>query len=140
MVKYNTLIQIKDLREIENDTIKGLTVICRYNSERVFNFSLSELTFYFEGNSFKKDYSDYKISIEYSPKSQPKIFISEPNILENAPHRFPDKSLCLFKNSNFEWTNSNSIAKDIIPLIITWIYFYEIWLVTGIWKGKEAKH
>lgn len=141
MAKFNTFLQINDLREIENDTIIELTVkYNNFNSSRIFNFSLSEITFNFDGETVIKDYSKYKISIEYSQKKEPKIFIKEPVIAEDAPHRFSDKSLCLFKTSNFKWTNSSSIAKDIFPLIITWIYFNEIWLITGIWEGKEAKH
>ena len=28
-----------------------------------------------------------------------------------------------------------SIADTIIPWVIEWIYFYELWKITGAWKG-----
>lgn len=140
MAKFNPAIQIKKLKEIENDVIKNFTFNRKYNSTLIFNFYLTNILLNLNDISIEKDFSKYKIKIEYSHKKGPKIFIAEPTIENNAPHRFSDNSLCLFKNSNFTWKNGNSIATEIIPLIIMWIYFYEIWLITGIWEGKEAKH
>ena len=140
MAKYNPAIQIKGLKKIENDLINNLSFRWKYNSVLVFNFSLTNTFIYIEGKKNEKDFSNYKIRIEYSHKSEPKVFIDEPSILNSVPHRYPDKSLCLYKKTKFSWSNSNSIAKDIVTLIIMWVYYYEIWKITNVWYGREASH
>ena len=43
--------------------------------------------------------------------------------------------LCLFDPVAKEWDHSKSIALTTIPWAAEWLFFYEIWLATGKWKG-----
>jgi hypothetical protein len=51
------------------------------------------------------------------------------------PHRYNDGSLCLFDDEKGEWHPADSMAATILPWTSEWLYFYEIWLATGIWQG-----
>ena len=46
--------------------------------------------------------------------------------------------LCLYKPGNKEWMKHYSIAKTIVPWAIEWLYYYEIWQITGDWQGGGA--
>ena len=141
MAKYNHAIQIIGLREIEkNNIIKNFSFERRYNSSYTFHFSLTEISMNYEEYQLERNFSSYRIRIECSNIESPKVFIDNPTIWINTPHINGDRSLCLFKVTNFQWFDSNSIAKDIVPLIYMWVYFYEKWQITGVWLGKEAIH
>jgi len=138
MAKFNPAIQIKGLKEIE--LIENLTYSRKYNSAYSFNFNFKKTVI--GAGDLKRvfDFSKYLIKIEYSTKEEPKVFILDPAIKENAKHLFSDKSLCLYKKNKYKWQNSSSIATEIIPLIIMWVYYYELWLITNVWYGREASH
>lgn len=82
----------------------------------------------------------YTIKIVYD-RVAPDVFVVSPNLLKSFPHRYPDKSLCLYypKDKSYNYKTS-IIANTIIPWTAEWLYFYEKWLETGIWWGKEAPH
>ncbi len=88
---------------------------------------------------------EYTIRIELECFSGPnrrgrvKIVVISPQLRKHnnqkIPHLYPDGSLCLFYPSNREWDSTQLVAETIIPWISLWLYFYEIWLITGEWKG-----
>ncbi|MFN7118874.1 MAG: hypothetical protein ACK4TA_18890 [Saprospiraceae bacterium] len=135
--------QISDLKMIQKGgIIKELKIIpsFRNKSVKLFEFKLLPAIIKTSLGNIDYDFSKYKIRIKYNNNSIPITHIIAPYIVPNAPHRYRNKSLCLYKQSNFQWTNNNSLAKDIVPLIMMWIYFYEDWLVSNVWKGDEAEH
>lgn len=52
-----------------------------------------------------------------------------------VPHMYSDGSLCLFYPGYDEWKYSDSWAETLIPWASLWLYYYELWLMTGEWIG-----
>jgi hypothetical protein len=82
----------------------------------------------------------YQIVIHYRLGGTPKVTVKSPEIKDAAPHRYKDKSLCLFKSDEQPWRGSELIAETIIPWTASWLYYYELWLDTDQWYGPEANH
>ena len=98
----------------------------------------------------------YPVALEYSIGWKPKVFVSGDGVKKiddpDFPHVFHrdieknEIQLCLCYGDDF--TSEMLIAETYIPWAIEWLYYYEIWLVTGEWcggglhpvaKGKKAK-
>ena len=96
-------------------------------------------------NPFSKEYD---VKIEYRMGKSPRVWLLNEKIEEDQetyiPHNYGvDREensiqLCLYKPRNKEWMKHYSLADTIVPWAIEWIYFYEIWKVTGEWKGGGA--
>lgn len=43
--------------------------------------------------------------------------------------------LCLYHPRKAEWDKLQLIHETIIPWICDWLYYYELWLDDGIWRG-----
>jgi hypothetical protein len=82
----------------------------------------------------------YNILIKYKIGFRPKVWVLKPEPKSNAPHRFSDKSLCLYWNKEWDWAYDTQIADTILPWTALWLYNYELWLDTGEWLAKEAPH
>lgn len=91
----------------------------------------------------------YLVDFEYEKNNYPRVYIRNQEILRNAedlvPHCYEriyknednqKVRLCLFYPKNKEWTSSMSISDTIIPWTIEWLYYYELWRITGKWFGK----
>lgn len=52
---------------------------------------------------------------------------------KKLPHVYGDGSLCL--HTQEDWDPSRFVADCVVPWISCWLYFYEVWLVTGAWVG-----
>lgn len=84
----------------------------------------------------------YEIKIEYEVFKEPRVRIMSlgliiPNIRSEI-HMYNDGSLCLYYNEKRkEWHHKMALAISIVPWTCEWLYFYEIWLVTRKWFGKE---
>lgn len=106
-------------------------------------FSFGPLVFYHDKTTTPVDFSKFKIRLIYRPNKKGnkkiKVYIEEPLLTENK-HLWPDGSLCLWKDTNFQWKKGMNIEKDLFPSICTWIYHFEKWVETGIWHGEEAEH
>lgn len=83
---------------------------------------------------------NYTIVIEYKYRCQPTIKVIEPQLMRNfnnekIPHTYLGEFLCLYrpKYNEFKW--SDFISATIIPWTSLWLYYYEIWHVTGEWEG-----
>lgn len=80
--------------------------------------------------SFKLVYDDIR----------PRIYILD--LLERVdgnlelPHVWNDKKqeICLYYPIYKEWTHYNKIS-IFVPWVSEWLYYYELWLVTGTWYG-----
>ena len=89
----------------------------------------------------------YKVKIEYSLRSSPEIFIVEPKLAtrenDSLPHVYqsePLPKLCLYSPRDHEWNKNMLLAHTIVPWTCEWLYFYEIWLITGQWHADEVVH
>lgn len=95
---------------------------------------------------------EYVITIQYDAKT-PKVFLYNQGILKNSdeiiPHiykkNFVDVNhenvqICLYYPKYKEWDKSMYIASTIIPWAIEWLYYYELWRITGKWLGKDITH
>jgi hypothetical protein len=91
-----------------------------------------------------KSYS-IKIILE---KGKVEVLIIDPVKLERYPGKIflphvystPKQKLCLFFPDGKEWNNGKLIVDTIIPWASEWLYFYEIWLITGNWFGGGTEH
>jgi hypothetical protein len=59
---------------------------------------------------------------------------------ERPPHIYVDAdgqgfSLCLYDWRNDEWCAADSIADTIIPWAAEWLFWFEAWLLIGVWSG-----
>lgn len=92
----------------------------------------------------------YYVLIEYkSLKKSPQVFVSlnQLNVTkkEDIPHKYQIKkigseeyvNLCLYYGN--EWKSNMNISDTIIPWTCEWLYFFEIWTITGKWCGG-GKH
>ncbi len=90
----------------------------------------------------------YPVVLEYTFGHMPKVRVSGEGIKKiDAPdfphvfHRDYEKNeveVCLCYGNEF--TPEMLLADTYIPWAIEWLYFYEIWLVTGEWKGGGIHH
>jgi hypothetical protein len=87
----------------------------------------------------------YTVRISYRHNTSPII-----NVLNNKlkpreakgkiKHTYNDGSLCLYYPKAREWTEKDLISQTIVPWISVWLYYYEIWFVTGKWLGGGIEH
>jgi hypothetical protein len=83
----------------------------------------------------------YTVSITYQGSARPRVVVIKPELIEKPPHIYPDsRALCLYHPDNYKWRKEKLVAQDIVSWTAAWIYFYEVWLQTGIWYGPEAHH
>ncbi len=83
----------------------------------------------------------YTVEITYRGGIDPEVKIISPNIDESNPHFYrSSKTLCLYRPDLFKWKKQFLISKYIVRWTAAWIYFYEVWLQTGVWYGPEAPH
>ena len=80
----------------------------------------------------------YTIEVEYKVPTQPCVRVVQPQLRLAAgrtklPHVFKGNDLCLYLTG--EWRPDLKISEYIIPWISFWLFFYEVWLVTGEWLG-----
>ena len=92
--------------------------------------------------------SSYRIRIDYTIGTPPKVYVIEPAVLKKAngatllPHVFDteEQRLCLFYGRIGEWDSSMFLSRTIVPWASEWLYFYELWVITGEWLGEGIGH
>jgi hypothetical protein len=87
----------------------------------------------------------HKLEIRYALGSFPEVRVLAPPLTrlpgntEGAlPHVYPptdDPTLCLFDPEAGQWDWSMAIAETTLPWACDWIACYELWLITGVWRG-----
>ena len=82
----------------------------------------------------------YKIRLLHEPERPPRVWVLSPPLRPDSVHRYRDQSLCLYWPKQWRWSASESLAATIIPWAALWLYFYELWLVTGEWLGPSSPH
>lgn len=105
-----------------------------------WNFRMNEVTFLFNNRNLDLDFRSYQLKVIYTNQIPPKIFVTNPVLPKETKHLYKDKSLCLYKPTNWQWQNDMQFDIDLFPNICTWLYHYEVWCDTGNWLGEEAVH
>jgi hypothetical protein len=81
----------------------------------------------------------YRLQIAYDLGDLPRTKVLDTQLKrredQQIPHMYGQESLCLFNPQKCEWNARMQIASTVLPLACLWLYFYEIWLVTGEWHG-----
>jgi hypothetical protein len=85
---------------------------------------------------------EYRMKLEYRSGKSPKVWVLSPEIHDKAPHRYRDRSLCLYYPRHEEWHSGLFLADTIVPWAAEWLFYYEVWLEDpkGRWFGPEAPH
>jgi hypothetical protein len=92
----------------------------------------------------------YTVLVFWKPTATlPYVFIRDPKIhprpgasFEQIPHLIfdsdnpEDSALCLFDPDGREWSPAELIAKTTIYWASEWLFYYELWHVTGDWLGS----
>jgi len=88
----------------------------------------------------------YRLRIAYRDGDKPLVYLVSPKLVspepgQSIPHVYPDNRLCLYQpRSRNAWTKKRFIGQTIIPWAIDWLFHYEIWLLTGDWRGGGVEH
>lgn len=82
----------------------------------------------------------YTVKVEYHLGNNPKVSVADPllrrrSASEAIPHLYAGDYLCLYRPKYLEWTSEDYVAETIIPWTSLWLYYYEVWHVTGEWLG-----
>ena len=105
-----------------------------------FEFNLVNKTNFSGIDTSWIEFQNYRIQISLRPDQHPKIIVLSGLDDEKPPHTYPEWNLCLYHPSEKIWTGNGDLSQDILPLIYSWVYFYEVWKITGVWHGREWKH
>jgi hypothetical protein len=84
--------------------------------------------------------SCYEFVLKYNLVDSPKTKIVSPALIKNdkgkkAPHLYPHEYLCLYQPKYREFKRSDFLFETIIPWTSLWLYYYEVWHLTGEWLG-----
>jgi len=85
----------------------------------------------------------YQIQLDYDGLSMPHVRVHSPQLTrrvahEPVPHIYGPDEPCLFARG--EWRHGTPLTKSIFPWLQLWLFFYESWLVTGVWQGGGIEH
>jgi len=84
---------------------------------------------------------NYKVKIVYRPESySPKAYVLEPKLFiregeTSIPHVYSGQRPCLYLPGTREWSPLMYISKTIVPWLSLWLFYYEMWHITGEWLG-----
>ena len=87
----------------------------------------------------------YRLKITYNEGGLPKAFIQSPKPLplpegaDTLPHVYNycdgKQQLCLFLPQSVDWRRSMSIENTIVHWAVQWMFYYEMWHISGKWMG-----
>ena len=85
----------------------------------------------------------YLVRIFYEIKRTPQVDIEAPLLQrrqphERIPHTYDRDRPCAFRPS-VDWRSDRSLAL-VVPWVSMWLFFYEVWFVTGEWLGGGVAH
>ena len=91
-------------------------------------------------------FSTYEVRITLEFKRYPVSRVLSPCLQRRSesdaiPHVFDgakDPRPCLFYKQ--QWHGSMALSNTIVPWLLEWLYFYEMWQVTGHWHGGGIDH
>ncbi|WP_281638061.1 DUF6503 family protein [Flavobacterium marginilacus] len=104
-----------------------------------FNKSKFNILLKLRPDVFSKTY-DVKIVYEIDKGVSVFVVNEKLKIAQNRkklPHVYDEdlQRICLYSKDGGNWAAEKSIVSTIIPWASEWLYYYEIWLIDGIWHG-----
>ena len=94
----------------------------------------------------------YDITVIYNGRF-PEVYLYNQGIMtkknEQIPHCYKRHyksnddeyvKLCLYYPKYHEWSADMFLSETVIPWAIDWLYFYELWRITGTWLGGGIEH
>lgn len=104
---------------------------------------LNQVHLKWEGTLTPTPLSDtYYLKLLYKKGNHPDVYVTSPILkfypgTTKLPHVYntSEQHLCLYYRPAREWNSSLFISDTIIPWASEWLFFYEIWLSTGVWHG-----
>lgn len=83
----------------------------------------------------------YRVEICYAPWDSPEVRVIDPKLeFVKDAHMYRNDTLCLYDWREQPWQRHLHLHETIVPWTAEWLVFYEIWLMTGKWRGKSAIH
>jgi hypothetical protein len=82
----------------------------------------------------------YLVEIQYHNPWRPRVRVLYPEIPPPFRHLNPDGSLCLYYPPDSTWSPARYVADIIVPLAVTWLRAYELWIETHVWYLAEVHH
>ncbi|MEX2382843.1 MAG: hypothetical protein WD490_10695 [Opitutales bacterium] len=85
--------------------------------------------------------SNYMLRIYYKFFQAPVVHVLAPELRRYQgmplPHVYPGNQLCLFdpRCRPRQWDPWMWIADTTLRWAVMWLYYYEIWAMTGVWHG-----
>ena len=86
---------------------------------------------------------EYNTILRYQLNNSPEVWIIGKELQKlddpNFPHHYKidvekhSVKICLYRHAEF--SDRKLLAKTIIPWSVEWLYYYELWLITGEWLG-----
>ena len=83
---------------------------------------------------------EYEVEVRWRPPREPRVRVVSPPLEPGARHTYGDGSLCLHYPEDCSWTTSDFFATYTVPWTAEYLFWYEIWLETGKWRGPEKLH
>jgi hypothetical protein len=87
---------------------------------------------------------NYMLRIGYRFGFSPTVHVLAPELRRfrggALPHVYPGNKLCLFdpRCARKQWDPSMWIAETTLDWAVMWLYYYETWVMTGVWHGGGA--
>ncbi|WIY01834.1 hypothetical protein QRX60_48845 [Amycolatopsis mongoliensis] len=80
----------------------------------------------------------YTVQLCYRLGWRPEVRVINPTLhtregVDRIPHTFDNDLLCLHLDD--EWRPTMRLADTIVPWASEWLFYYELWLTTGVWHG-----
>ncbi len=82
----------------------------------------------------------YRVKISHGLHRAPHVYVLKPDLADGSngeaiPHTYPGKRLCLYHPKKREWSQQKYVSETIVPWTSLWLFYYEIWQITGKWMG-----
>jgi hypothetical protein len=82
----------------------------------------------------------YRVRIIHSAHRPPRVYVDSHRFEQTCRHLYRDDQLCLYWPKRWWWTVGESLPETIVAWAALWLYFYELWQVTGEWLAPSSPH
>lgn len=105
-----------------------------------FNYKTGKKPVWYGTLQPTQDSPEYRLKLAYWPEKSPKVWVMSPEVHADAPHRYQDRSLCLYYPRHGEWNPGMFLAETIIPWAAEWLFFYKFGARTQRGGGSGRRH
>ncbi len=82
----------------------------------------------------------YSVRVIHNAQGPPRVYVDSHWLDPRCRHLYEGGALCLYWPKQWWWTAGESLPETIIAWSALWLYFYELWLVTGEWLAPSSPH